>query len=155
MTRAHEAPITLVGWSLGGIYAREVAKRLPPRVRQVITIGSPFGGTPDHTHARWIYRLLNGKKPPFTQSLAKRLAAAPQVPTTSIFSRTDGIVPWQACIQEGGAPHCENIEVRGSHCGLGWNTEVFRVIADRLRHKPGKLKQRNKDQMQQRGLALA
>lgn len=155
MTRAHEAPITLVGWSLGGIYAREVAKRLSPRVRQVITIGSPFSGTPDHTHARWIYRLLNGKKPPFTQSLAKRLAAAPQVPTTSIFSRTDGIVPWQACIQEGGAPHCENIEVRGSHCGLGWNTEVFRVIADRLRHKPGKLKQRNKDQTQQRGLALA
>lgn len=140
MTRAHAAPITLLGWSLGGIYAREVAKRVPERVRQVITMGSPFASTPDHTHARWIYRLLNGKKPLFTQSLAKRLAAAPQVPTTSIFSRTDGIVPWQACIQEGNARHCENIEVTGSHCGLGWNTEVFRVVADRLRRKPMRLK---------------
>ena len=137
MTRSHDAPISLVGWSLGGIYAREVAKRLPARARQVITIGTPFAGSPDHTHAKWVYRLLNGQKPPVTKALARRLAAPPGVPTTSIFSRSDGIVPWQACVQQGGRQHVENIEVKGSHCGLGWNSEVFRVVADRLRQPHG------------------
>jgi len=137
MTHSHEAPISLVGWSLGGIYAREVAKRLPKRARQVITIGTPFAGTPDHTHARWVYRLVNGNKPPFTKALARRLAAPPSVPTTSIFSRSDGIVAWQACMQQGSDRLFENIEVKGSHCGLGWNSEVFRVVADRLRQPPG------------------
>lgn len=138
MTRLHDAPISLVGWSLGGIYAREVAKRLPTRTRQVITIGTPFAGSPEHTRVRLIYRLLNGKKPPSNKALARRLAAPPQVPTTSIFSRTDGVVAWQACIQAGGEPHCENIEVTGSHCGLVWNSEVYRVVADRLRQTPGR-----------------
>jgi pimeloyl-ACP methyl ester carboxylesterase len=137
MTRSHAAPISLIGWSLGGIYAREVAKRLPTRARQVITLGTPFSGSPEHTRARLVYRLLNGKKPPSNKALAQRLAAAPQVPTTSIFSRTDGVVAWQACIQAGGERHCENIEVTGSHCGLAWNSEVYRVVADRLRQAPG------------------
>jgi len=54
------------------------------------------------------------------------------VPTTSIFSRSDGVVAWQACIQDGGGRHTENIEVEGSHCGLVWNPEVLSVVADRL-----------------------
>ena len=137
MTKSHDTPISLVGWSLGGIYAREVAKRLPKRTRQVITIGTPFAGSPEHTRARWIYRLLNGRKPPLNKALAQRLAVPPKVPTTSIFSRTDGVVAWQACIQGGGERHCENIEVKGSHCGLVWNSEVYKVVADRLRQTPG------------------
>jgi hypothetical protein len=59
------------------------------------------------------------------------------VPTTSIFSRSDGIVPWQACMQDGDAPHTENIEVDGSHCGLGWNPDVLSIVADRLRQPHG------------------
>ena len=137
LTRSHEAPISLVGWSLGGIYAREVAKRMPTRARQVITIGTPFAGSPEHTRARWVYRLLNGNKPPSCEALARRLAAPPKVPTTSIFSRTDGVVAWQACVQAGGGRQCENIEVTGSHCGLVWNREVYRVVANRLGQTPG------------------
>lgn len=137
MTQSHDAPISLVGWSLGGIYAREVAKRMPSRARQVITMGTPFAGSPEHTRARLVYRLLNGKKPPSSKALAQRLASPPIVPTTSIFSRTDGVVAWQACIQAGDESHCENIEVTGSHFGLVWNSEVYRVVADRLRQTPG------------------
>ncbi|MCY7306429.1 MAG: alpha/beta hydrolase, partial [Rhodoferax sp.] len=127
--------ISLIGWSLGGIYAREVAKRLAGRVRRVITIGTPFAGRPNHTNATLVYRLVNGKKPPFNAALARHLAAAPRVPTTSIYSRTDGVVPWQACLQKGQGRLSENIEVTGSHCGLGWNRAVFRIVADRLRQR--------------------
>ena len=137
MTRSHDAPISLVGWSLGGIHAREVAKRLPTRARQVITIGTSFAGAPEHTRAWLVYRLLNSKKLLSSKALAQRLAAPPEVPATSIFSRTDGVVAWQACIQAGGERHCENIEVTGSHCGLAWNSEVYRVVANCVCQTPG------------------
>jgi hypothetical protein len=117
---------------LGGIYAREVAKRLATGVRQVITIGTPFAGSFEGTHASWVYRLVNGQKRLLDAELMARLRTAPDMPTTSIFSRSDGVVAWQDCIQDGAAPHTENIEVGGSHFGLGWNPQVSSVIADRL-----------------------
>jgi pimeloyl-ACP methyl ester carboxylesterase len=131
----HARKMSLIGWSLGGIYAREVAKRLQGRVRQVITVGTPFAGTPEHTNVAWIYRILNGRAPTLDDALMARLRTPPDVPTTSVFSRSDGIVAWQACMHSGchGALRSENIEVAGSHCGLGWNTRVFSIIADRLR----------------------
>jgi pimeloyl-ACP methyl ester carboxylesterase len=133
LAATHDQRMSLVGWSLGGIYAREVAKKLPRRVRQVITIGSPFAGTAGHNNATWLYRLVNGVTPLVDQSLLDRLRSAPDVPTTSIFSRTDGVVAWQTCVQDGTREDTENIEVFGSHCGLGWNPEVLSIIADRLR----------------------
>lgn len=66
------------------------------------------------------------------------MQAAPPVPTTSIYSRTDGVVAWQACIQTGGRHDTENVEVQGSHCGLGWNLEVLEVVADRLSQPAGR-----------------
>jgi alpha-beta hydrolase superfamily lysophospholipase len=132
LTRAHAEPVSLVGWSLGGIYARELAKQPGARVRQVITIGTPFAGTVDQTNVGWIYRLLNGQAPAVDAALSERLRTAPSVPTTSIFSRTDGVVAWEACIQRGGR-QTENIEVDSSHCGLVWNPEVLAIVADRLR----------------------
>lgn len=125
-------PASLIGWSLGGIYAREVAKKLPQRVRQVITLGTPFAGTGEQTNVGWIYRLLNGSRPMLDDALIARLRTAPQVLTTSIFSRSDGVVAWQACVQFEDAEHIQNIEVNGSHCGLGWNPEVLQILADRL-----------------------
>ena len=138
LTGAHEEPMSLIGWSLGGIYAREVAKKLTGRVRQVITIGTPFAGSAEQTRAACVYRLLSGQEPTLSPAMMARLRTAPDAPTTSIFSRSDGVVAWQACIQHGDADHTENIEVDGSHCGLGWNPKVLSVIADRLRQPEGR-----------------
>jgi pimeloyl-ACP methyl ester carboxylesterase len=131
----HRQSMSLVGISLGGIYAREVAKRLPGRVRQVITVGTPFAGRAEHTNAAWLYRLLNGRAPQVDDALLARLRASPDVPSTSVFSRSDGVVAWQACLHDEGASRAENIEVASSHCGLGWNAQVLSIIADRL-HQP-------------------
>lgn len=132
LTADQTAPISLVGWSLGGIYAREVAKRLRSRVRQVITIGTPFAGSAEHTNAGLVYRLLNGSMPPAQPALLERLRQAPPVPTTSIYSRSDGVVAWQACRDTKNSGRSESIEIEGSHCGMPWNPAVLRVVADRL-----------------------
>lgn len=126
------APISLVGWSLGGIYAREVAKRLRSRVRQVITIGTPFAAGAEYTNAGLVYRLLNGSTPPHDPALLETLRAAPPVPTTSIYSRSDGVVAWQACRDTRRTARSESIEIEGSHCGMPWNPAVLRVVANRL-----------------------
>jgi hypothetical protein len=131
MTAAHAHTMSLIGWSLGGFYAREVAKRLRGRVRQVVTVGTPFAGCAEHTRAAWFYRMVNGAPPAFDDALMQCFRTPPDVPTTSVFSRSDGIVAWQACLQKGGTC-AENIEVDGSHCGLGWNPQVLAILADRL-----------------------
>lgn len=136
LTARHDEPISLIGWSLGGIYAREVAKRIASRARQVITIGSPFAGEPKQTNVAKLYRWLNGSDPVVDDALRMRLCTAPDVPTTSIYSRSDGIVAWQACVQAGNHAHVENIEVDGSHCGMGWNANVLTIVADRLAQQP-------------------
>lgn len=128
----HMLPATLIGWSLGGIYAREIAKLLTSRIRQVITIGTPFNATSDQTHAAWLYRVLNGKTPVLDRSLSERLRTPPRVPTTSIYSRSDGIVAWQTCRHEKRSRLTQDIEIKGSHVGMGWNRTVLQVIADRL-----------------------
>ncbi len=115
-----DAPVTLIGWSLGGIYARELAKlgRLP--VRQVITIGTPFNGSPAQTHAAWMYRLLSGGPVRLSTGLRRRIATAPPVPTTSIYSRSDGVVAWQACCHDRAGPQVQDVRVKASHLGMGW-----------------------------------
>jgi predicted alpha/beta hydrolase family esterase len=138
MTRRHKKRMSLVGWSLGGIYAREIAKKLPAGVRQVITIGTPFAGSGgDETHVGWLYRLVSGNNSALDAQTMQRLRTTPPVPTTSIYSRSDGIVAWQACLERSDCEHAENIEVDGSHFGLGWNPRVLAVIADRLRQPEG------------------
>ncbi len=136
ITEQHAGNISLIGWSLGGIYAREVAKLLGARVRQVITIGSPFAGSAEQSNVGRVYRLLNGNKSLLDAAMLARLRTPPSAPTTSIYSRTDGIVAWQTCVQQGRYDHVDNVEVEGSHCGLGWNKAVFGVIAARLARTP-------------------
>ena len=127
---------TLIGWSLGGLYARELAKQLWTQVRQVITIGTPFNACADHTNVGWIFRMLSGETPACAPALSARLRSAPPVPTTSIYSRTDGVVAWQTCRHDKAMHQVEDIEVRGSHIGMGWNPAVLRVVADRLAQRP-------------------
>jgi pimeloyl-ACP methyl ester carboxylesterase len=124
---------TFLGWSLGGLYARELAKRMPHRVRQVITFGTPFNLADDHTNVGWVLRLLNGSSCALDDALCARLREPPPVPTTSIFSRGDGVVAWEACRHASpGRRDVQDLEVEGSHLGMGWNPAVMRVVADRL-----------------------
>ena len=132
--------ISLVGWSLGGVYARQLAKRVPDKVRQVISLGSPFAGSPKATNAWRVYELASGQKVEDRDShIAGPLAEAPPVPTTSIFSRSDGICAWQTCLNEE-SEQVENIEVMGSHCGLGHHPAAVYAVADRLAQPEGQWK---------------
>lgn len=123
--------VSLVGWSLGGFYAREVAKLVPSRVRRVLTIGTPFNAAAGDTNVGWVFKLLNGQAID-TQRLRTRLAAPPPVATTSLYSRSDGVVAWQACVHGAHHAHVNDIEVEGSHLGMGWNRKVLQRVSDEL-----------------------
>jgi pimeloyl-ACP methyl ester carboxylesterase len=107
--KREQGPVSVVGWSLGGLHAIDLVRRRPDAVRSLITLGSPLAG-----HVR----------PPAA------------IPTTSIYSRTDAIVPWRASMLRPTSRH-ENVEVRGSHLGLGHNPAVVVVVADRLAQQLG------------------
>ncbi|MEN9669958.1 MAG: hypothetical protein RL018_235 [Pseudomonadota bacterium] len=128
--------VSLVGWSLGGVYARELAKMMPEMVHCVITLGTPFAGTPKSTNAWRIYEFASGRKTEIERSNFD-LPTAPAVPTTSIYSKTDGVVAWQGSIQAPTTrnPHTENIEVIASHVGMGLNPSAWWAVADRLAQK--------------------
>lgn len=134
---AHAQAATLIGWSLGGLYAREIGKLMAPRVRQVITIGTPFNADADHTHAGWLFRILNRGASTMNPALRRRLRTPPPLRTTSIYSRSDGVVAWQTCRHDEPSPLVQEIEVAGSHIGMGWNREVLAAVADRLAQPPG------------------
>lgn len=136
LSARHGRPVSLVGWSLGGLYAREVAKLAPTSVRCVITLGTPFAGPPKANHAWRLFELASGQKIEESDALRAQLQVAPPVPTTSIYSRSDGIVAWPCCLNEP-APHTENIEVFASHVGLGMNPLALFAVADRLAVGPG------------------
>ena len=138
LLKGFEHSATLIGWSLGGLYARELAKLLKPQVRQVITIGTPFNTSADHTNVGWLFRLLSDTATDIDPVLSARLRTPPHVSTTSIYSRTDGVVAWQTCRHDGVMPRVQDIEIEGSHLGMGWNPVVLAVIANRLSQRPGK-----------------
>jgi pimeloyl-ACP methyl ester carboxylesterase len=137
----HEASgrkVSLVGWSLGGMYARELARRHPEWVRAVVTLASPFRMREfDRNRATWWYELLGPDEAELVDlSLAEQDRNPVPVPCTSIYSRLDGVVRWHACIDEDG-PGRENIEVRGSHSGLAWNLAAVYAACDRLAQPEG------------------
>ena len=130
----HGMRASLVGWSLGGVYAREMAKEMPAQTRCVITLGTPFTGHPRATHAWRFYQMLSGQTAQAPE-LIEQIRGTPKVPTTSIYSKTDGVVSWQCSINED-APRAENIEVHASHVGMGLNPLALYAVADRLRQNP-------------------
>jgi pimeloyl-ACP methyl ester carboxylesterase len=132
----HGRKVSLVGWSLGGIYARELAKRCPEATRQVITLATPFGAMGDANHAGTIFKMLGGDTSQLTPELQARLREGPPVPTTSIFSKSDGLVSWRGCLQQAG-PAAENVHVQASHLGMPTHGGVMRVVADRLAQPEG------------------
>jgi pimeloyl-ACP methyl ester carboxylesterase len=131
LREASGARVSLIGWSRGGLIAREATRMAPECVRMVITLGSPFAGpAAANIGARWRRAMQSWER-------VRALADPMPVPSTSIFSRTDGIVAWQACLEAKG-PFSENVEVRGSHIGLGFNPAALWVIADRLAQPIGR-----------------
>jgi hypothetical protein len=131
--REYGTTVSVVGWSLGGVYARELARVDTGAVRQVITLSSPFRlRTGDRTSATWLYDMVGPQDDPYFDQ-AEREEGRPglPVPMTAIYTRTDGIVDWRACIEADGS-RCENIEVVGTHSGLGFNIAALVAIADRL-----------------------
>jgi hypothetical protein len=129
----HGRKVSLVGWSLGGIYAREMARARPDRVRFVVTLGSPFMHTSKGINLRGLYEFVSGRKieDHLDPELVRDMQEPPPVPTTAIYSRSDGVAACKCCT-ESEAPHSENIEVSGSHCGLAHNPVVLWALADRL-----------------------
>jgi hypothetical protein len=129
--------VSLVGWSLGGVYARQLAKMMPKRVRSVITLGSPFAASPKATNAWRVYEMASGQRADHADTrFGGSLADPPPVPTTAIFSRTDGICAWQGCMEKSSATS-ESIEVESSHCGMGHHPAVVYAVADRLAQPEG------------------
>ncbi|UOY03148.1 esterase/lipase family protein [Blastococcus sp. PRF04-17] len=111
LAREHGTPVSILGQSLGGIFARRLARQAPRQVRQVISLGSPFALTDRRSR----------------NALARPL----RVPSTAVYSKWDGVVDWRACRQEPG-PRSENVSVRASHLGMGYDPAVLWVVADRL-----------------------
>lgn len=131
LAERYDGPISLIGHSLGGIFARELARAFPERVRQVISLGSPFGE--GRMIASYPARLFSALNPPEDLPIDQGiLHVAPPVPTTAIYSRGDGVVNWQTTLQRAGHALTQNIEVRGSHCGMTFNPAIWYLVADRL-----------------------
>ena len=129
--------VSLIGWSLGGLYARQLAKVFPDRVRSVITLGSPFASSPKSTNAWRIYEMTSGRRADESDpQFGGDLAGPPPVPTTAIFSRTDGVCAWRGCM-DATSLQSESIEIESSHCGMGHHPAAIYAIADRLSQPEG------------------
>ena len=138
VSERHGRKCSLVGWSLGGIFAREIARDNPDHVRQVITLGTPFRMSRlDQLGAGRLYAAVSSRHDPAAKTVEDLWSAPPlQVPSTAIYSRSDGMAPWQVC-QDGTGPQRESVEVFGSHSGLGHNPLVLAIVADRLSQPEG------------------
>lgn len=150
LRREHGRKVSLIGWSLGGIYARELAKQAPDDVRLVITLGTPFTGHPKATNAWRLYEFLTGHRIGAPE-VHEPLRTPPPVPTTSVYSRTDGVVAWQCSVEKEG-PLAENVEVEASHLGMGLNPLTFYAVADRLAQPEGEWKPFDRSGMVRRWL---
>ena len=132
----HGRTVSLIGWSMGGLFARALARRAPQLVRQVITLGSPFTGPAKASNAWRMYETLSGERAG-DPAVVERFRGPLAVPTTSIYSRRDGIVAWQCCVDAPG-PQAENIAVTSTHCGMGHHPAVLYAVADRLAQPEGR-----------------
>ena len=134
--KRHQKKVTLIGWSLGGVYARQLAKDQPDKVRQVITMGSPFNGVTEPNNARWLYEWVKKREgtPEIGDDVLADLPNPAPVPTTAIYSKMDGIIPWQVCMEREEDRTHQNVEIAGSHFGFGWNPSAMKIVIDRLQY---------------------
>ena len=138
--KSMDTPITLIGQSLGGVFAREIARTFPDAVRSVITLGSPYAATGSGATNPLVERLFRHMSGVTVEEMRSLIPEGAQLerlpmPTTSVFSKADGVVGWRSCIEDEDH-NSENIQVRGSHSGMAMNPDVLRIIADRLAQDP-------------------
>lgn len=136
----HDEPVSIVGWSFGGLLARRIAHEHPDRVRQIICLGSPWRAEGERTRATAMFERSRARHGLSDQArdIVAQLREPVPVPTTAIWSRTDGIASWSGCaVDETTTPAiAENIEVPSSHVGLVANPLVLAVVVNRLRQDP-------------------
>ena len=133
--------VSIVGWSLGGVYARDLALQAPEMVRSVITLGSPFAGDVRATNATRLYEAFSGEGAEDNPALRTAIGGDLPVPATSIYTRADGVVNWRTCLLRP-SDTAENIEVHlASHIGLGVNAAALWAVADRLAQAEGQFSQ--------------
>ena len=137
LNHTYQRRVILIGWSLGGIYARQLAKEQPHLVEKIITLGAPFAGMELPNRAAWLFKLINNRRP-VAETDKKWLVDIPSpapVPTLAFYSKEDGIVPWQACMEPFPSHIHENAEVKGSHVGLPHNIQMWKIMTDYLIEK--------------------
>ena len=137
LIRTYREPITLIGQSLGGVFAREMARRFPNDIRQVVTLGSPFGATDAGSTNPMVLRLFEQLSGLSVDEMRSQMVHDTDptepvgVPCTAIYSKTDGVVQWQTCLEHD-TPLTENIEVIGSHTGMAFNPVIYALLTERL-----------------------
>lgn len=131
-TQEIDAPLALVGWSLGGYLAREVARDLTQEVSTVITMGSPVVGGPKYTSLAPLFRARGVDVDWIEDEINKRQERPIEQPVTAIYSKTDGVVGWQASLDHT-STNVNHIEVNGTHMGLGLNARVWNIVLEALR----------------------
>ncbi len=131
LARERQRPVALVGWSLGGVLAREASRERPEIVARVITLGTPVIGGPKYTTVGAVYRRRGYDLDAIEADARARDAVPLRRPVTAIFSRSDGVVAWEACIDHHNEV-VEHVEVEATHVGFGLNPDVLRIVANRL-----------------------
>ena len=133
----YDGTISLIGQSLGGVYARELGRMFPAKVRQVITLGSPFGMSDAGGTNPLVNKLFERLAGMSVEDMRERVdmsdtSVTPPVPVTAIYSKADGVVNWEGCREADLDSQTQNIEVCGSHCGMAFNPSIYHIVADRL-----------------------
>ncbi len=134
--RRHQQKVTLIGWSLGGVYARQLAKSQSAIVRQVITMGSPFNGVTEPNNAKRMYNWVKKREgtPEISDEVLADLPNPAPVPSTAIYSKLDGIVSWKVCMERQEDATHQNVRINSSHFGFGWNPATLKIVVDRLQY---------------------
>lgn len=130
-------PISIIGQSLGGVFARELGRDYPEKVRQIITLGSPLAAKNSAVTMRALRHLLKASAGHSIEEMvdmmrARKFHMSPDLPLTAVFSKGDGVVHWASCQEETEDHHTQNIEVPGSHCGMAFNPMIYYIIMNRL-----------------------
>lgn len=123
----HNQKIILLGWSMGGLFSREISHQRPDLISKVMTLGSPFGDIQAPNNAQWVFELLNDDYD-VDHTLVKRLSSPVSIPSVAFYSKKDGIVAWEACIDKITDDHHINVEIKSSHFGMGANPSVLEAV---------------------------